>query len=122
MLTILLPPFPRIIRPSYSPAVCLSVRLSLSAFNRNRRLSRALRRHCRDAEHKGVGTYGDTGTRAIIPPSFDRISIFEFNLSLRSNDVQNFWTLSPPNFETFRRACHGKAEFHQLLGDTWARI
>ena len=28
----------------------------------------------------------------------------------------------PPNFETFRRACHGKAEFHQLLGDTWARI
>jgi hypothetical protein len=71
----------------------------------------------RVSEHMGTRGHGQ-----LSPLSFDRISIFEFNLSLRSNDVQNFWTLSPPNFETFLRACHGKAEFHQLLGDTWARI
>ena len=84
MLTILLVASPPDYQTtSYGPVVCLSVRLSLSAFNRNRRLSRALRRrHCRAAERRGVGPYGDTG-------NCPHQVLTEFQ-SLYPNDSQGF--------------------------------
>ena len=70
---------------SYGPVVCLSVRLSLSAFNRNRRLSRALPGPAATAEPPSAGMSDSMGIRGIVPHQV----LTEFQ-SLYPNDSQGF--------------------------------